>query len=177
MIYLFSKNILSNLILYWLSIDIWLTTVKKIYIWFTSKSISTFMFILFSLPQMQSARMYAFKLRVLIWLKIILNNKDFRSFSVNASFRSLLSWIEASVTCSQTLLYLWTTLVFQIVQINFNNLQLLLVFILFLVLIFAFIFILISVPVVSAVFSYIQELFIVKVHFILFTSDSISFHI
>ncbi len=97
MICLFSKNILSNLILYWLLIDIWLTTVKKIYIWFTSKSISTFMFILFSLPQMQSARMYAFKLRVLIWLKIILNNKNFRSFSVNASFRSLLSWIEASV--------------------------------------------------------------------------------
>ena len=47
----------------------------------------------------------------------------------------------------------------------------------FLILIFTLIFTLISVLVVSAVFSYMQELFIMKVHFILFTSDLISFHI
>jgi len=77
-----------------------LITIEKIYIQFTSKLISTFMFILFSLSQMQSARMYVFKLRMLIWLKIILNNKNFKSFSVNASLRSLLNWIEASVNLS-----------------------------------------------------------------------------
>jgi len=100
MIYLFSKNIWSSLISYWLLINIWLTTVKKTYIWFTSKSISTFMFILFSLPWMQSVRIYAFKLRMLIWLKIILNSKSFRPFSMSASLRSLLDWIEASVNLS-----------------------------------------------------------------------------
>ncbi len=97
MIYLFNKNILSNLISYWLSINIWLIAVKKIYIWFTSKLINTFTFILFSLSQMQSVRMYAFKLRMLIWLEIILNNTNFKLFSVNASLRSLLSWIKAFI--------------------------------------------------------------------------------
>ncbi len=62
-----------------------------------TESTSTSVFSLFSLPWMWPARIYAFKLRALIWLKIILNNKNFESFSVNASLRSLLSWIEASV--------------------------------------------------------------------------------
>ncbi len=46
------------------------------------------------------------------------------------------------------------TLIFQIVQINFNNLQLLLIFILFLIFILILIFVLICVLVVSAVFNY-----------------------
>jgi len=91
-----------------------LITIKKIYIQFTFKSISTFTFILFSLSQMQSIKIYKFKLKTLIWLKIILNNKNFKLFSMNASLKSLLNWIEASVNLFMNIF---------IFMINFNFLN------------------------------------------------------